>query len=56
MTEPTDWHRTVTYVTGAALQEAPALYSQASETVRQQKQARRRHIRNRRATRQMRRK
>lgn len=56
MNEPTDWHRHVTYVTGEDLREEPPRYSQASDTVRHQRRVRLRRTRNRRATRQMRRK
>lgn len=54
--EPPDWHQTVTYITGEDLREPPLRNSQASDTVRQQRQVRQRRNRNRRATRQMRRK
>ncbi len=53
--EPTDWHRSVTYVTGDDLREEPIRQSQASDTVKHQRRIRLRRIRNRRATRQMRR-
>lgn len=55
MSEPTDWHRSVTYVTGDDLRDGPDLFSQASVAARHQRRVRNRAMRNRRATRQMRR-